>query len=278
MRRLALAIALLLTLAVPAAAQAAPVAPGLSRADAQAIFDLAGAHWPKSPCQMTRFATVPPSAMRGQTVAKAAGARCAVVFNAARRLSAAGWCRALKPGFQRLAAGTRASAWPYDCSLAVGPIARAPKLFSVPGLASTEVQRAYRVASAHWPNSPCRGREQLRWATPAMLAAGSGGEPGHGAVTLGEARLRDPRCVAYFNSSRTPWTGEMLCHVAQHEVGHLHGPGHSADPNAVMAPPGGHATDCEAAFGGDEPAEGGTELPADPPVVVSPGGFGGVGG
>jgi hypothetical protein len=277
MRRLAL-FTMLIALALPAAAQAQPVAPGLSRSDAQAIFDLAGAHWPGSPCRTARFATIPPSAMRGQSVARAAGTRCAIVFNAGRRLSAVGWCRALEPVLRRLAAGARPSAWPYDCSTAVGPIARKPQMLLVPGVSSADVQRAYRVASAHWPSSPCRGREQLRWATPAMLAAGSGGEPGDGAVTLGEARLRDPRCVAYFNSSWTPWTVEMLCHVAEHEFGHLYGLGHSADPNDVMAPTGGHATDCEAAFGGDEPAEGGTELPADPPVVVSPGGFGGVGG
>lgn len=276
MRRLAL-VTLLCALALPSVAHAAQIAPGLSHTDAQAIFDLAGSHWPKSPCHTTRFATVPPTAMRGQTVAKAAGTRCAIVFNGARRLSAVGWCRALKPVFARLAAGARASAWPYDCSSTVGPVATAPKMLPVPGLSASDVQRAYRVASAHWPSSPCRGREQLRWASPAMLAAGSGGEPGDGAVTLGEARLRDRRCVAYFNSSWTPWTAEMLCHVAEHEFGHLYGLGHSRDPNDVMAPMGGHATDCEAAFGGDTPAEGGTQLPADPPVVVAPGGFGGLG-
>src|SRR4051794_23533533 len=107
MRRLALAT-LLLALALPSVADAAPVAPGLSRSDAQAIFDLAGAHWPKAPCRVARFAAVPPGAMRGQTVAKAAGARCAIVFNAGRRLSAVGWCRALEPVFRRLAAGARA--------------------------------------------------------------------------------------------------------------------------------------------------------------------------
>src|SRR4051812_41777044 len=120
MRRPALVTLLLaVTLAAPAAAQAQQVAPGLSQPDAQAIFDLAGAHWPKSPCRMARFVAVPPSAMRGQTAAKAAGTPCAIVFNAARRLSAVGWCRALEPVFRRLAAGARASAWPYDCSLAV---------------------------------------------------------------------------------------------------------------------------------------------------------------
>ena len=111
-----------------------------------------------------------------------------------------------------------------------------------------------------------------------MLAAGSGGEPGDGAVTLGEARLRDRRCVAYFNSTWTPWTAEMLCHVAEHEFGHLFGLGHSRDPDDVMAPMGGHAPDCEAAFGSEAPAEGGSRVPADPQVVVSPGGFGGLGG
>src|SRR4051812_46031279 len=218
MRRLAL-FTMLIALALPAAAQAQPVAPGLSRSDAQAIFDLAGAHWPGSPCRTARFATIPPSAMRGQSVARAAGTRCAIVFNAGRRLSAVGWCRALEPVLRRLAAGARPSAWPYDCSTAVGPIARKPKMLLVPGVSSADVQRAYRVASAHWPSSPCRGREQLRWANPAMLAAGGGGGPGHGSGTLGGGRRRDPRRVTYFHSAWGQWAAEWVCHVGAHGYG-----------------------------------------------------------
>jgi hypothetical protein len=244
--RLTALATLTLALALSASARAADIAPGLSRADMRAIYQLAGPRWPDTPCRSVHFYTLAPQAMRGMRVAPAAGRPCTVLFRRGTRLTAGGWCRALEPVLARLASGTTASAWPYDCTLAVGPVPRAPKLVDVPGVSAADVRSAYDVAGAHWPTSACRGREQLRWATREQLAAGSGGEPEHGLTTMGIARRGDPRCTVLLNAAVSGWTPGELCLVMEHEFGHLKGLGHA--PTGVMAPVDAHSPDCEAAF------------------------------
>src|SRR3712207_7153185 len=60
----------------------------------------------------------------------------------------------------------RSTLFPYTTlfrsSVVVGPVAKRFKLVRVPGLSADVVRKAYEVASAHWPRSHCRGREQLR--------------------------------------------------------------------------------------------------------------------
>jgi hypothetical protein len=238
--------ALTLTLLLAPAAQASDLAPGLSRTDMKSIVAMAGARWPKTSCHGVTVYTLPASRMRGLRAAPAVGRSCTVLLSRGTRLTATGWCRALETVFARLARGTAASAWPYDCALAVGPLPSKPKLLTVPAVSPEDVQQAYAVATAHWPGSGCQGREQLRWATPEQLAAGSGGEPAQGLTTMGIAQLRDPRCRVFVNASITDWTPYELCLVIEHEFGHLKGLGHAT--SGVMAPVNAHSPDCESAF------------------------------
>src|SRR5436190_9781 len=161
MRRLAALAALALTLIGAPAAGARVVAGGLSLSDAHGILELAHSRWPSMPCAGVTYARVPARTMRGMKVALDANRRCTILFNAGARKTATGWCRALYPVYASLAAGATASAWPYDCSLAVGPRPARPRMVRVPGLGASVVQSAYRVADAHWPGSGCAGREQL---------------------------------------------------------------------------------------------------------------------
>ena len=214
LRVIALAAALMV-LAPASAARAETIAPGLSRGDAEAIFTLAGTHWPQMPCRSIQFARLSPQAMRGMAVAADARGGCAVVFNRGARLSPVRWCQAMYGVYRRLARGSRASAWPYDCTLTVGPRPTRERLLSVPGISAANVRLAYQVADGHWRDSGCRGREQVHWAAPAQLAAGGGGEPGAGAEILGQARLHDPQhAVALADAEPAPV--ECACYAASH--------------------------------------------------------------
>jgi hypothetical protein len=281
--RLALAAcaAVLIALALAPAAQAAPVAPGLSQRDADEVLALARAHWPGLACGAVRVIRVPRRVMR-QAAAADRTSGCTVLLRRDVRLTATRWCKALKPALARLARGTRPSAVPYDCSVAVGPRPKRFKLVPVPGLAADVVRRAYDVAGAHWPRSHCRGREQLRWASNAqLLAQSAAGGPPAGAFIAGQARLRDRRCITYLNSDVRSWPALELCVTLAHEFGHLTGLEHSDTPGSLMAPIDSRSERCEAAFGAAP------DLPEDPvlpeplpetpaaPVVVTPGGFGG---
>src|SRR3954447_8705220 len=142
MRRLAALIALALTLALalaPAAGAARVVLPGLTLPDAHGILELAHARWPAMPCAGVTYARVPAPAMRGMKVALDANRRCTILFNASARQSATRWCHALYAVYGSLAAGSPASPWPYDCTLAVGPRPTRPRLVSVPGLSAEVV-------------------------------------------------------------------------------------------------------------------------------------------
>ena len=250
---------------------------GLTQRDADAIMSLANARWPSIPCGGVAVVKVPRRVMRPAAAADRNRA-CTILLRRDIRLSATGWCKALKPAFQRLARGGQPSAVPYDCSVVVGPLPTRAKLVTVPGLSAAVVRRAYEVASAHWPTSRCRGREQLRWATNAQLLAQSQTPPESGTLIVGQARLRDTRCITWLNADVPRWPARELCATLAHEFGHLHGLGHSNDPGSLMAAVDGRSPQCEAAFAApDLPAPDLPEVP-DPapaePVVVTPGGFG----
>src|SRR4051794_22125193 len=289
MRRLIALVTVLAALAVAPAAHASALAPGLSQPDANAILHLARMHWPSMPCAYVPVGLLPPAAMHGRSVAPEIHGGCGVVFNRGVRLTPVGWCQALYGVFKKLAGSSPASAWPYNCTLTVGPLPSRPRLIAVPGLSAAQVRRAYEVATGHWHSTSCRGREQLHWATNAQLLVGGGFDPGPGAVVMGEARLRDPRCVAYLNAAVSGWDPETLCVTLEHEFGHLKGLGHSPEPTSVMYPVNARAADCETAFGlpglpspspapAPAPPIPAPPAPSTPTAAVNPGGFGGLGG
>jgi hypothetical protein len=280
--RLALAAcaALLTLLALVPAAHARSLAPGLSEHDAGEILGLAKMRWPAlAGCQALRVVPVNRRVMR-QAAAPDRNSGCTVLLRRDVRLSATGWCRALKPVWLRIARGSRPTAVPYDCSTVVGPLPRRFKLPSVPGLSRAVVRRAYEVATAHWPASHCRGREQVRLASNAqLLAQSSDGVVHEDAMIAGQAGMRDKRCIAYLNRDLPGWPPVALCAVLAHEFGHLAGAPHSTRPGHLMAPIDGRSNRCDAAFppSPDLPAEPAhpAPLPETPVVVDDSGGFGG---
>src|SRR3954467_16968 len=132
-RLLATLAALALTIIyAPTASAARVVAGGLTLADAHGILELAHARWPGMPCAGVTYARVPARPTRGMKGAVDANRRCTILFNAGARQSATRWCHALYAVYGSLAAGSPASAWPYDCTLAVGPRPTRPRARSGP--------------------------------------------------------------------------------------------------------------------------------------------------
>ena len=126
--------ALTIALVAAPAAHASELAPGLSRTDMRSIVTLAGTHWPKLSCKGLSVYTMPGARMKGLRAAPALGRSCTVLLNRDVRLTATGWCRALERVFARMNRGRASSAWPYDCTIAVGPTPATPKLLTVPGV------------------------------------------------------------------------------------------------------------------------------------------------
>jgi hypothetical protein len=104
-----------------------------------------------------------------------------------------------------------------------------------------ETTKAIAVADAHWPASPCHGREQITWIKTATTADFAGtAYPDECATTIAwnQVAAQDP-------------SPAFLCTVLEHEFGHLAGLGHSPDPNNVMFAVLWKPTpDCAAALGG----------------------------
>jgi len=87
-----------------------------------------------------------------------------------------------------------------------------------------QTAKAIAVADAHWPASPCHGREVITWIKSAPLADVAGlAHPDFCATTIAwnQVAAEDP-------------SPAFLCTVLEHEFGHLAGLDHSPDPNNVM--------------------------------------------
>jgi hypothetical protein len=102
-----------------------------------------------------------------------------------------------------------------------------------------QTQKAIAVANAHWPASPCAGREQISWIkSDAMADFAATAYPAQCAVT-----------VAWNQVAQAGTAPAFMCTVLEHEFGHLSGLGHSPDPNNVMfAIVWKPSADCAAAF------------------------------
>lgn len=92
-------------------------------------------------------------------------------------------------------------------------------------------QTARQVAVAHWGIDPCAGNVALSWGRlPPGENAVAGwtnpfGDYGDGAHNTG--------CTVVFNTEQD-WDWGKLCTIVVHELGHLAGHAHSADPDDVM--------------------------------------------
>jgi Matrixin len=87
-----------------------------------------------------------------------------------------------------------------------------------------QVTKAITVADAHWPASPCRGREAITWVKSVQSADFAGiAYPDQCATTIAwnQVAAQDP-------------SPAFLCTVLEHEFGHLAGYEHSKDPDNVM--------------------------------------------
>jgi hypothetical protein len=91
--------------------------------------------------------------------------------------------------------------------------------------ATTEsrVQDLLPVARAHWPDSPCAGRE--------VVAVTRGLRTVQGDPAMGMAWVGDGGCRVEIRSGLTDYE---LCTVLVHELGHLAGQAHSDDPASPM--------------------------------------------
>lgn len=88
---------------------------------------------------------------------------------------------------------------------------------------------AIAVASAHWPQSPCRGREVVIGVTRRQVDEA---QPGQEA---GAYALLDGSCTVMV--AWEAWHGSLMrlrCRVLVHEFGHLAGLVHNSNPRSVM--------------------------------------------
>lgn len=103
--------------------------------------------------------------------------------------------------------------------------------------------RAIAVADAHWPASPCKGREVV---IPADQATIDQFVPGAGSVATSWCRV----FVNWGLWAHYP--ARHKCRMLEHEFGHLAGHGHSLKPASVMFPivfdVGINSLDCVRAF------------------------------
>jgi hypothetical protein len=112
------------------------------------------------------------------------------------------------------------------------------------------------IAEAHWGGPPpgCSSIEFSTTIARPETAGGEGTMPSPGEVVPCVLRVHEVE-------PGTVYTPEVVCLIAVHEDGHLHGLGHSEDPLSIMF----HATPLSAS----EVPEC-VEPPVEPPPVVEP--------
>lgn len=106
--------------------------------------------------------------------------------------------------------------------------------------------RAIAVADAHWPASPCHGREVVVPTDQAGLTAL--GEP----ARVGAAAVRGSCKVLVVWDDWARGAARLKCRMLEHEFGHLAGRDHSMNPASVMFPMvqdvGANSEDCVREF------------------------------
>lgn len=89
---------------------------------------------------------------------------------------------------------------------------------------------ALRVARATWPNSPCRGQEQVAFVNPDL----PNGKLTYQGQTGDAFAFMDGSCRVFI--SNEPMSDYITCVVLTHEFGHLDGQLHSTNPSDIMYP------------------------------------------
>lgn len=110
------------------------------------------------------------------------------------------------------------------CTIAIAAALGASAAHATAHWSTHDVQTAIRVADAHWPTSPCAGREVIQSVSEATLKADQAAEGRDGSFAA-EA-FQDGSCVVRiawaFAVQNTP-TPDYLCTDLEHEFGHLDG-------------------------------------------------------
>ncbi|MEA2253801.1 MAG: hypothetical protein QOG70_4043 [Solirubrobacteraceae bacterium] len=90
---------------------------------------------------------------------------------------------------------------------------------------------AHAVAAAHWGVDPCAGAWTESWQ---HLGATMNAESRWMATDQADPATYSSCSIAY--SLDVDWNWPKLCTIVEHELGHLTGHGHVADPTNVMSP------------------------------------------
>lgn len=98
---------------------------------------------------------------------------------------------------------------------------------------SPRLNAALALAVSHWGATPCGGQEQISWVAqaPQINAASTWSNP----TDLYANASQNTDCAIALNPA-AQWDWPKFCTVVVHEVGHLDGQQHSADPTNVMTP------------------------------------------
>ena len=100
-------------------------------------------------------------------------------------------------------------------------------------IGSARLTTALALATQHWGTPPCGGQQSIAWSVqaPDVNAVSQWSNPM-------DSYLRpalNADCSIALNPA-AEWDWPKLCTVVVHEVGHLDGQQHSADPSDVMSP------------------------------------------